>query len=503
MFSHRDRRYHHCEVTRRSLSFQRSSPGVDPRFAVDMSRDQECRFADFLEWRHSSSDSDAPMLNIEERQFVVRSVLGLISDEERAEQHRNAQLVSQRKEAVQNEPLLLHQARIDHERVSHALGLTLEPFSTPLFGSQARSELEAQTARLIQAERVLQASDQREPMRAALELAVATETNMRRNLQDTEARLTQERTAFGQLAGHNQASLLAALPPPKEYCNVRMTVAREHHCPLAISLPIELAARRSELTAAAELELQRELVQSLEVAAQADERALLTAERHTAAARRAFLSASSDLEETSSRLQHERARLSQIANLVRETEKAWEGAQRHAATVERLTQDISESYVRQEGLRRDGRMAIINFSATFDYVVRAILGEEVSGHIDTSGRSLSLVVEEHGERDSAAIATVRLLAFDLAALMSSIEGQGSFPRFLIHDGPREADMAPEIYERLFIFARELEHCFAASPSFQYVITTTTRPPPDFLVGPWLRLTLAGAPTEERFLKCDL
>jgi hypothetical protein len=174
-----------------------------------------------------------------------------------------------------------------------------------------------------------------------------------------------------------------------------------------------------------------------------------------------------------------------------------------AEAVKKLSEEIEESYTRQEELRRETRDTIARFSATFDYVVRAILGDDVAGRVDTSGRSLSLVVEEHGERDSAAIATVRLLAFDLAALTSSVEGYGSFPRFLVHDGPREADMAPDIYERLFLFARELEKCFSGEPSFQYVLTTTTRPPDEFLVEPWLRLKLAGVPADERLLRCDL
>jgi hypothetical protein len=467
------------------------------------SRDQECRFADFLEWRHSSSDSETPTLNVDERQFVIRSVLGLISDDERAEQQRNAQLVSQKKESAQREPLLLHQARIDHTRVSNALGLELAPLSTPLFGSQARTELDGRLSNLNQREQELIDSDRRGDLRTTLELAVATETNARRSLEDTQARLAQEQTTLGQLAGSSQASLLVALPPAKDYCNVRMIVARERGCPLAVSRPIDLASRRSERTAAEELELQRQLVQSLEAAADEDRRALLTAQGATTAARRAFMSAATLFDERRGSLHEERARFSQIERLVRQAEEAWTEALEQAKAVERLSEEIDESYARQEELRRDGRDAIARFSATFDYVVRAILGDEVTGRVDTSGRSLSLVVEEHGERDSAAIATVRLLAFDLAALTSSVEGHGTFPRFLIHDGPREADMAPDIYERLFLFVRELEKCFSGEPSFQYVLTTTTRPPDEFVVEPWLRLTLAGVPAHERFLRCDL
>lgn len=468
-----------------------------------LSRDQECRFADFLEWRHSSSDSDTPSLDVDERQFVVRSVLGLISDEERAEQQRNAQLVTRKKESAQKEPLLLHQAQVDHTRVSRILGVDLAPPSTPLFGSQARAELERRTTDLSSRERDLAASDRRADLRTALEQAIASETNARRNLQDTKVRLAAERTALGQLAGNSQASLLAALPPASDYCNVRMTVAREHGCPLAASRPINLAARRSERTAAEDLEHQRGLVQMLDTAADEERRALATAESETKAARLAFMSAATALDEERGKILEERALLSQSERLVHEAEEAWNQASEYAEAVTQIAREIEESYGRQEQLRRAGREAIGRFSATFDYVVRAILGDEVTGRVDTSGRSLALLVEEHGERDSAAVATIKLLAFDLAALTSSAEGHGAFPRFLIHDGPREADMAEDIYERLFLFARELEKCFSGEPSFQYVLTTTTRPPGEFQAEPWLRLTLAGVPAEERLLRCDL
>ena len=75
-------------------------------------------------------------------------------------------------------------------------------------------------------------------------------------------------------------------------------------------------------------------------------------------------------------------------------------------------------------------------------------------------------------------------------------------RFLVHDGPREADIAPDIYERLFLFARQLEQCFDGDPAYQYVVTTTTQPTADFQRDPWLVTKLAGVPTGERLLRVD-
>jgi hypothetical protein len=74
---------------------------------------------------------------------------------------------------------------------------------------------------------------------------------------------------------------------------------------------------------------------------------------------------------------------------------------------------------------------------------------------------------------------LKILIFDLAALISSVEGRGFHPRFLIHDGPREADMAADLYQKIFLLAHELELASTIStPSFQYIVTTTEPPPVD-------------------------
>jgi predicted metal-dependent phosphoesterase TrpH len=375
--------------------------------------------------------------------------------------------------------------------------------STPLFGNQARTEIDRRGRELAERERILAVADRRDDLRTALERAIEARTNAQRNLHDAETRLGLEQSALGQLAGNTQTELLAALPPARDYCDVRMSLAREQGCPLAATRPNDLTSRRAERSAAEDLELQRRLVETLEASAAANASALKVAERATTDARRDFVSAATAFDEQRGKLLDERARLTQISRLVDDAESAWRQASEQTQAISRMTREIDESYDRQEQLRSERLEAIGRFSARFDYVVRAILGDEVSGRVDTAGRSLSLLVDEHGERDSAAIATVKLLAFDLAALTASAEGQGTFPRFLMHDGPREADIAPEIYERLFLYARELEKCFSGEPSFQYIVTTTTPPPDAFQKDPWLRLRLAGAPAEERLLRSDL
>lgn len=472
-----------------------------------LTRDQECRFADFLEWRHRSSDSDAPSLIVDERQFLVRSMLGLIADEERAEQKRNAKLVAEKTEAAQREPLLAHQAATDHERVQRLLQMEIAPPSSGLFGSEALAELDRRQAHLSGRIAELSKSDERAEHRPVLESAVKAEALARRDLEDAQSRLVIEKATAEQLTsrakGVSQSNLLASLPPPRDYCNVPITFARERSCPLAATRPAELAERRSERTAAEELKAQQEIVSALEATVQEKERALKQAETATKAARRAYLLSATTYDEQRGRLLEEQASLQQALRLVKDAEDAWAEAGKQTERIQQLTADIRTSYTRQEELRRAGRQAFGNFSATFDYVLRALLGDEVEGRVETSGRGLELIIEHRGERDSAALSTLKLVAFDLAAITESLQGRGYFPRFLVHDGPREADMAPDIYERIFLYARQLEDCFSGEPSFQYIVTTTTQPPEEFLKAPWMRLKLAGTPANERLLGMDL
>ena len=472
-----------------------------------LTRDQECRFSEFLEWRHPSSDSQATSLSLDERQFLVRSVLGLIADDERVEQQQNARLVAERKTAAERAPLLAHQAAVDHRRVEDILELTLKPPSSGLFGQEARRELDRRTAELHNRISVHSADDPRPSLREALERAVSAETNARRDLDEVEGRLAVERAAVGQLdadvRGDAQAALLAALPPSRDYCNAPLELARERGCPLAQSRPHNLAEHRSQRTAAEELAAMQEVVAAIAEDVSNKKLALATAEADTARARRAFLVAATEFDGQRGGLLDERAQLRQAARLIDNAERAWRESAGLAASVTGLGADIDESYKRQEAARKRISQALGRFSATFDYVVRALLGDEVEGRLDASGRSLTLEVEHQGERDSAAFGTVKLLAFDIAALTASVEGRGHAPRLLVHDGPREADMAPDIYERLFLYARSLEECFEGEAGFQYIVTTTTRPPERLSMEPWLRLELEGAPAERRLLRRDL
>jgi hypothetical protein len=102
-----------------------------------------------------------------------------------------------------------------------------------------------------------------------------------------------------------------------------------------------------------------------------------------------------------------------------------------------LEKEIRKSLDKQAAIRKKQRRALSDFSATFERITKAVLGADVSGAVHFDGRQVATEMNERGDLSSAAIETLKILAFDLAALVSSVEGRGFHPRLLIHDGPRD------------------------------------------------------------------
>jgi uncharacterized protein YydD (DUF2326 family) len=150
-------------------------------------------------------------------------------------------------------------------------------------------------------------------------------------------------------------------------------------------------------------------------------------------------------------------------------------------------------------IRQKNEGAVHGLSRKFDAIIRELVPGEIKGAVVIDGNGLTLKVSQGGERSSAAIESLKVVAFDLATLILAVEGAASLPTFLLHDSPREADLGQSIYDRLFQFMRSLED----KAHFQYIVTTTTEPPSDLSREPWRRATLRGGPPQDRLMGCDL
>lgn len=475
-----------------------------------LSRDQESRFSSFIAWRDSTSESESPQLTADDRHLLVRTMLDLISDEERAEQAKNTRLVAKKQAAAERAPLLAHQAEVDDKRLAELLGIGRSKANGPLFTGDPQALI---TTRREALEATIRAARDSEgegvgKLRQTWEAAVALRVEATRDLREGEARLDAERAAAAEANDgappRTQLALLGTtLPPGRAFCSVSLAVARAEGCPLASAPPAEVRTRRGKKIddAAAAPE---EVLTALLLQRKLDQSALASAGAAEHDAQRAFADAQESHRAEAATLEKERAALAQIERMLGHADATRREVEATEEELARLEKELRRSYDRQEGFRKHHAAALGRVSDRFAYVVRALLGDRMGGRIEDDGRHLALRVDEHGDRESAAVATIKLLAFDLAALTASIEGHGAFPRFLIHDGPREADMDQAIYERLFLYAKSLEERFRGEAGFQYILTTTAPPPASLQRAPWLlEPVLDASHPEGRLLGVDL
>ena len=169
--------------------------------------------------------------------------------------------------------------------------------------------------------------------------------------------------------------------------------------------------------------------------------------------------------------------------------------------VESMEQEIQSKRDRIAAFRDAQADVFSSLTRFFNAIIRTVMDSDAVGRISFDGSGLKASVELGGERSTAVIDSLKVIAFDLAVLCMSIEGRMHLPAFLVHDSPREADLGLSVYHRLFDLARRLEQT-DARPLFQYIVTTTTSPPDDLCTEPWLAVTLGGD-SEARLMKRDL
>jgi hypothetical protein len=283
--------------------------------------------------------------------------------------------------------------------------------------------------------------------------------------------------------------------PPDRFCGQPLSAAIEWDCPLARGRTLPIEKKSSDVPA-------KQTLEQLNARVKTESLRLNKAQEIVRQRKREFDAANGRLQTQTKLFDQSRASLSDQASDCRaiaiEAKRAYDDqtqADKLEALLGELDQKIRQSQDRQGVIREQQNAALSDFSQTFGRVARAILGDDVAGSIHFRGRQMRPKLVHDIDLSSAALETLKIICFDLSALISAVEGRGGLPRFLIHDGPREADMDAELYQRLFLLMRELETTFQGRPlSFQYLITTTEFPPPELQAEPWLISPVLDATT---------
>lgn len=137
----------------------------------------------------------------------------------------------------------------------------------------------------------------------------------------------------------------------------------------------------------------------------------------------------------------------------------------------------------------------------FDYLIRRVVAPQATGSIVLDGNGLHPTIQWHGTRRSVALNSLQIVLFDLAAILCAVEGSSQAPAFLVHDSPREGDLDPWTYARLFEALFELGPDENTAP-FQYIVTTTSDPPTG-RVRSTIRLEISASEEQQRLFQVDL
>lgn len=470
-----------------------------PHLIQWLTRDQECRFAGMAELRHASSESQSPNMVAEDIHFLFRAVIGLVDTEEQAEIEKNKEYLRRKQDAEQKAPLFKFRSESAYERLRKRLSdfradLNVADFLVAVekeWGDQAK----ASTSELA----ALQEPGAVELAREELVKVSEEFHRIHRRKGQIEWTLEGIEQELKSLRGGKPSDFDEWLKKvPSEYeCGHTLAEAIEWECPLAAGRALPIEGNKKDIPVGTRIE-QLERQQIAERAKLANLQTIhADGEKKVASVRDALKRELAKFDKIRADLAKQQAEDEAVAAEATRAIADKTESDRLEASLKDWEQKIRTSQGLQNQIRSQQSSALSAFSQTFARVAKFIVDDEVRGTIRFSGRKVDPALNHEIDLTSAALVTLKIICFDLAALISSVEGRGAHPRFLVHDGPREADMDAEIYQRIFELVKELEDEFKEqTPNFQYIITTTEPPPEALRVRPWLLEPTLDASTQE-------
>jgi hypothetical protein len=468
-----------------------------------LTRDQECRFDHVLDWRSTTSESDSPVrgLTKTEKLEALRVFLQAITPEEQVKREQVTKL-DEARSALESE-VGHRQWQINRTKAQliPALGLTEDTFTD---GALAREILLKAVERRQDDSADPAPDDDRKTVELAkgeYEIARAEVVDLEKQIGILNSDVPNIQRIIAKIEGEYPGLTYAvqeAQSYPCPICEVPIDKVLATKCNLSHKIPDletcqqRLAANRKELTE------ETNRLATAKRARSSAQQGLADAKQNarTLEERLAHLEASRDSRNTELNAAKQMTKdVSALVELMDKQSEATQNLVNQTATIQSEREVIAAFVDRQTPV-------FTRLSEKFDPIIRYLVGPEARGNIALTGKGLILTVQMGGNRSTSAIDSLKVIAFDIAALCLSIEGTANMPAFLIHDSPREADLGLDLYHRLFLFAQWLEGV-AGQPLFQYIVTTTTPPPDEVKTETWLRLTLRGTPAQERLLSADL
>jgi hypothetical protein len=472
-----------------------------------MTRDQECRLADILAWRASRTQthSRAQVLGETAKLTMVRLALRALDAEEQAAAARERELM----DAVEDE-----RRRHVYQQQRHAEGLRTVrcdlgaddevDFDDKIDHKGLVSLAEAALAVAMRADLT------RPPDIGSIFERLKTLNEERRDLEAKQKQHEKNgRDKRGEAERWRSEANLGEIDITQgrvricPVCRVRVDEILANGCGISLercdlaALKAAIAKKRQTAVeldieaSAAEQEAKRfaALIGQLSPRQRALEREAKAADEVS----RAVQAAARDVQD---RIYRARRTLDDVRSL-RDNDKAGEPMPPVTAALESVRAQL-------ESGRTRARAAIRILEERYQAIMAAWLPNGVEGTIKLDGHGLKVDAEfsGRGEVSTAALDSLKIVAFDLAALHMAVEETADLPAFLVHDSPREADLDGQLYARLFSLVQQWESEVEA-PCFQYIVTTTTAPPRELQNDYYVRLCMSSTPPEKRLFGMDL
>lgn len=456
-----------------------------------LTRDQEARFSAINAWRDSLSEADNPRATSERQHLLMRTVLNLLEQAEFDLRESLSKWDEEEKESLEKLPNKRSLAENDLRALQNTLG-SVEGIRVELRDLDAalskisnhievRKEALSKLQETPESPRVQAAREAFD--RASQELTRAEDRIRYIEKTDLPAQEAEQAKTLAYIDQIKTKGIKDPTRVTQKYCPNSIQFAREQGC---VDMPDrESQFEVSTLEADAKKIVERMAALKEEKSSLESKKVQLTSAKITALD--TFNKIRSEENRESIKLERAVAVLENAEKQARRAIQSAEAVNELRSKKEKATREIEKAKKELATLKQETEGRLQKFSLIFCDVVSAILGASVSAWVEINERGLSLKAKRNGNLGGTALATIKTIAFDLAAVIQSIEGDGNHPRFFIHDGPREGDMARIIYGRLFLLARHIEEAFrGAPPSFQYILTTTTPPPADMREGSdWL------------------
>lgn len=468
-----------------------------------LARDQECRFDKVLDWRSPASDSGSPARNLSGSKTLdaLRALIGAITPEECRLKEEITQLEAKQKDAGQEIGHSRWESGKAQTRLISQLGLRRDEVPAGRLAvdvlRKAAKEWLAHVASVKPGTDVADLNG----LRSSAESADKRAIDLSIELAEIQGQIPIIERLISALNGELPAlsvNLKKAENPVCPICEVPIDHALVEGCKLSHKLPNydEIRTRWGKLKEeiAQESNCLREYIER-----QAIIKNNLPATLQYADELKNQVRSAEQVREARTDAWYKARRLIDEAGHLDDLLDALEKMQTSA---DKLTEKIEAKRDRTSAFRDAQANVFHRLSYFFDSIIRHVAGPGAEGKTTLDGNGLKLSVKLGGERSTPAIDSLKVIVFDLAVLCMSMEGRTHIPAFLIHDSPREADLGLSIYHQIFHLLKDLEK-MGEQPLFQYIVTTTTRPPDEFQKEPWLRDMLGGVPADARLLRRDL